>query len=343
MKKTVKCLVWDLDNTLWDGTLLESPEVKLKQGIPELLRKLDEKGIINSIASKNNYQDAMEVLKKNNISEYFLYPEIHWNAKSVSIANIQKNLNIGIDTIAFIDDQDFERHEVSSVHTDVYCLDAKEYAELHTYERFNPGVITEDARRRRHLYQEDLRRSQDEKEFQGPKEEFLAGLNIELLITPATEADLTRMEELTIRTNQLSATGKTYKSEELHAYMNCDSHRLMVWELKDKYGSYGKIGLVLLKLLPNRIHIEMILCSCRVMSRGIGTVMLQYLAALACKKNKKLTANYRDTGKNRIMYLAYKFASFKESGIYEDDCMVMEYTMNEQFVPAYIKIIDHVK
>lgn len=343
MKKTVKCLVWDLDNTLWDGTLLESTEVKLKQGIPELLRTLDEKGIINSIASKNNYQDAMDVLKKNSISEYFLYPEIHWNAKSVSIANIQKNLNIGIDTIAFIDDQDFERHEVSSVHTDVYCLDANEYGVLNTYERFNPEVITEDARRRRLLYQEDFRRSQDEKEFQGPKEEFLAGLNMELLITPATKADLARMEELTIRTNQLSATGKTYKSDELHAYMHCDSHRLMVWELKDKYGSYGKIGLVLLKLLPDRIHIEMILCSCRVMSRGIGTVMLQYLAALACKKNKKLTANYRDTGKNRIMYLAYKFAFFKESGIREDDCMVMEYTMNEQSVPAYIKIIDHIK
>jgi FkbH-like protein len=344
MKKPVKCLVWDLDNTLWDGVLLESPEVKLKKGIPELLKSLDEKGIINSIASKNNYNDAMEVLKQYNINEYFLYPEIHWSAKSVSIANIQKKLNIGIDTIAFIDDQDFERQEVNSVHTDVYCLDANEYAVLHTYERFNPRVITEDARRRRSMYQEEIRRQQDEEDYKGPKDEFLASLNMQLYISPATEADLLRMEELTIRTSQLSATGKTYSYEQLLGYMYSPGYQLMVCELTDKYGTYGKIGLVLLQHLPNRMHIEMILFSCRVMSRGIGTIMLQYLVSEAKTSNCRLTANFRDTGRNRMMYLAYKFSSFKESGETEGNCIIMEHPLqNEQPVPSYLRIIDQFK
>lgn len=342
--KPVKCLVWDLDNTLWDGVLLESSRVQLKQGIPELLKSLDEKGIINSIASKNNYEDAMQVLKAHNISDYFLYPEIHWNAKSVSISNIQKNLNIGIDTIAFIDDQTFEREEVNSVHGDVYCIDANEYAVLHTYERFNPSVITEDARRRRLMYQEEIRRQQDEEEFKGPKDAFLASLNMELIISPVAESDLMRMEELTIRTNQLSATGKTYGYEQLREYMNSPDHRLMAWELKDKYGSYGKIGLVLLRLLPGRLHTEMILCSCRVMSRGVGTIMLQYLISLAKQNGCRLTANFKDTGKNRMMYLAYKFASFKETGECEEDCQVMEHGLREDAqIPSYLRIIDYFK
>ena len=111
-KKEIKCIVWDLDNTIWDGTLTESKNVKLKHYIKDIIGELDARGILNSIASKNNYGDAVEKLKEFGIYEYFLYPEINWNPKSSSIANIQKNLNIGIDTFMFIDDQQFELDEV---------------------------------------------------------------------------------------------------------------------------------------------------------------------------------------------------------------------------------------
>ena len=100
-KKEIKCIVWDLDNTIWDGTLTESKNVKLKHYIKDIIGELDARGILNSIASKNNYGDAVEKLKEFGIYEYFLYPEINWNPKSSSIANIQKNLNIGIDTYVY--------------------------------------------------------------------------------------------------------------------------------------------------------------------------------------------------------------------------------------------------
>ena len=83
--KEVKCIVWDLDNTIWDGILLESGDVKLKPGIENIIKEFDSRGILHSIASKNNYDDAMEKLKQFNLDKYFLYSQINWNAKSSSI------------------------------------------------------------------------------------------------------------------------------------------------------------------------------------------------------------------------------------------------------------------
>ncbi|NLR77738.1 HAD-IIIC family phosphatase [Chitinophaga eiseniae] len=338
--KTIKCLVWDLDNTLWNGTLLESEEVTLKDRVVEVIRELDEKGIVHSIASKNSYEDAMTRLKHFGIDQYFLYPEIHWNAKSASINNIRKQLNIGIDAIAFIDDQPFEREEVNSVFPEVYCLDAAEYGQLAHYDCFNPPQVTEDARRRRKMYQEEIQRKEEEENFQGPSDSFLAGLNMELYITSATVHDLARAEELTLRTNQLNATGKTYSYAELEQILTSPDHLLWVCEFKDKFGSYGKIGLVLLHISAHNWHLEMMLYSCRVMSRGIGTVMLNYILEQARSRGKTMTAGFRDTGRNRMMYMAFKMGGFTETGQQRGDCSLLSHSLeNIRQNPTYIKIL----
>ena len=125
-KKEIKCVVWDLDNTLWDGILLESNEVRLKPQIRQIIQTLDSRGILHSIASKSNYDDAMARITEFKLEEFFLYPEISWNAKSASIKRIQENLNIGLDALMFIDDQPFERDEVHHEHPEVLCLDASQ-------------------------------------------------------------------------------------------------------------------------------------------------------------------------------------------------------------------------
>ena len=95
--KKLKCIVWDLDNTMWKGTLVEdgAKEIKLNEKIKEILIELDNRGILLSIASKNNEEDVLEVLKNFEILDYFLFPQISWNPKSQAIANIAKQLNIG--------------------------------------------------------------------------------------------------------------------------------------------------------------------------------------------------------------------------------------------------------
>ena len=108
-KKAIKCLVWDLDNTLWDEVLLEDRVVFLRDNVVATIEALDSRGILQSIASRNDYDSAMQQLAEFDLDEYFLYPQINWGSKASSIQTIVQSINIGMDTIAFIDDQQFER------------------------------------------------------------------------------------------------------------------------------------------------------------------------------------------------------------------------------------------
>ncbi|MBU5265925.1 HAD-IIIC family phosphatase [Virgibacillus proomii] len=337
--KEIKCIVWDLDNTIWEGTLAEADDVKLKPGIIKVIEELDRRGILHSISSKNNYDLAMKKLNEFDIGKYFLYPEVHWNAKSLAIQKIIENLNINVDTILFIDDQEFEREEVKSVHPTISCLDSKYYQTLLTHPRLNPKFITEDSYKRRIRYLEDMKRKKEEATYEGPKEEFLAALKMKFTISEAKEQDLRRLEELTYRTNQLNSTGNIYSYEDLKEYMESDSHQLIVCELSDKYGSYGKIGLALLKKTSEYWEIMQLLMSCRVMSRGVGTVLLTYIIQQAKKSNVLLRAKFRPTDRNRIMYITYGFSNFKETKVNSDGTVVLSNDLSViNSYPSYIDV-----
>src|SRR5579884_488520 len=206
-EKAIKCVVWDLDNTLWDGVFLEDREVTLKPSMLAIIKELDRRGILQSIASKNEYEPVYRKLEELGIAQYFLYPEIHWGAKSQSIAAIQKRLGFGMDTFLFIDDQEFERDEVKSAHPEITCLPHTACETLLTHPRLNPRWITEDASRRRQMYQAEQLREYEERVYEGPREDFLSSLHMRFLISEAREEDLRRAEELTVRTNQLNSTG----------------------------------------------------------------------------------------------------------------------------------------
>jgi FkbH-like protein len=102
-RKTIKLLVWDLDNTLWEGTLLEGDGLRIRDGLVATLKALDERGILHSVASRNDHDLAMAKLKEAGLDEYFLYPQVNWNSKAANIRTIVESLNIGMDTVAFIE------------------------------------------------------------------------------------------------------------------------------------------------------------------------------------------------------------------------------------------------
>ena len=122
-QKKIKCVVWDLDNTIWEGVLLENEHVQLKNNVQGILDELDKRGILLSIASKNIQDKACHKLKEFGILDYFIYPQINWNTKSSSIKKIAASINIGLDTIAFVDDQPFELEEVGFTLPEVYLID----------------------------------------------------------------------------------------------------------------------------------------------------------------------------------------------------------------------------
>ncbi|MER6911892.1 HAD-IIIC family phosphatase [Streptomyces sp. NPDC000594] len=336
--KAAKCVVWDLDDTLWHGTLSAGDDVTLKPGVAELIRTLDSRGILLSVASKNNHDDAFRKLTELGLAEYFLYPQINWNSKSSSIAEIQRKLNIGIDTFLFIDDQPFERDEVSFAHPEVETVDAEDYLALADLPRLSPEVVTEDARRRRHMYLEDERRSESELAYQGPREEFLTSLGLVFGISRAGGDDLLRLEELTKRTSQLNSTGIHYSYEQLTELMDRPDHDLWVCELIDRYGSYGKIGMALVEKRDDRWTIKLLLMSCRTVSKGVGTVLLSFLVQRAAEENRRLFADFRRTSRNRQMLLTYQLANFHvvshegDDYVYENDLTV------RQDYPEYIKV-----
>ncbi len=306
----IKCLVWDLDNTLWNGILSEGDQVAVAPEVVEVIKALDQRGVLQSIASKNDAHFALERLRQWGLDAFFLYPQIGWGAKSAAIATIAERLNIGIDAIAFIDDQPFERDEVASAHPDVLCLDVGEIGNLLAMPELTPRFLTDESSRRREMYVLDAARSEEESSFTGPKEDFLAALNMIFTIAPAAETDLHRLEELTARTNQLNTTGYIYSYEELDALRQSDDHLLLTCALDDKYGAYGKIGLVLIEKRPRAWTIKLMLMSCRVMSRGVGTILLTHVMQLARSAEVALRAEMVLNDRNRMMYMTYKFAGF---------------------------------
>lgn len=313
MQKKIKCLVWDLDNTLWEGTLAEDQRVTLKEGIPQILETLDQRGILLSIASKNDPRDAMKKLEELGLSQYFIYPQINWNSKADSLQKIAQALNINLDTFAFIDDQAFEREEIHFQLPQVLCIDAENYAALTDMPQLMPRFVTQDSRLRRQMYQSDLKRKKEEEAFQGSSEAFLATLDMHLLIAPVKPGDLERVEELTVRTNQLNSTGYTYDFEQLEGFISSDSHIFLIASLEDRLGTYGKIGLILLEESADFVEIKLLLMSCRVMTRGIGSALLVHIIRLAHEKGKRLRAQFVDTGRNRVMYITYKLMGFAEA------------------------------
>ena len=310
--KVAKVLVWDLDNTLWNGTLLEGDDVQLREGVLETLKTLDRRGILQSIASQNEAGPAIARLRELGLEEYFLYPQIDWSPKSAKIERIARSINIGLDAVAFIDDQPFEREEVNHALPEVRVLDAAELAGLTERREFKPRFITGESAIRRQMYLADIRRQEVEAEFAGPGEEFLASLGMKLSIGPAREEDLKRAEELTVRTHQLNTTGYTYSYDELAELRRSADHLLLIAGLDDKYGTYGKIGLVLIERSESLWSIRLLLMSCRVMSRGVGTVIIHYVLALAKAAGVRLLAEFRVTDRNRMMLVTYKFAGFRE-------------------------------
>jgi len=337
-KTSVKCVVWDLDNTLWDGTLLEDEAVRLKPEIPEIIKTLDSRGILQSIASKNDPEPALAKLSEYDLDQYFLYPQINWNSKSGSIVAIADAINIAVDSFAFIDDQEYELEEVRYSLPGVLCINASHLDRLLALPQMNPRFITEDSKYRRLMYINDRRRQDAEESFTGPREDFLATLDMEFTIARAKEEDLKRAEELTVRTHQLNTTGYTYSYEELKELLTSERHHVLIAGLTDKFGSYGKIGLSVIECDGDVWTIKLLLMSCRVMSRGVGTIFMNHIMRLAKERNARLHAEFIPNGRNRMMYVTYKFANFKEIES-AGDKTILENDLSKPYqFPDYVKI-----
>lgn len=295
----VKCIVWDLDNTLWDGVLVEDgpDNLNLKPGVVEMIQDLDRKGILHSVASKNTFDDAMAVLKHHGLDEYFLHPQISWGPKSDAIKTIAKRLNIGVDTLLFVDDSEFELAEVRSGCPQAQTFSSLRYLELPDL----PGLqvpVTEEGASRRKMYQQESLRESIAEQHQGDYLQFLRECEMEMRLEPLSESNLTRVHELTQRTNQMNFSGNRYVREALQDILQKGSLDTYVISCKDRFGSYGIVGFSMVD--PSEPRMVDLMFSCRIQSKRVEHAFLHFLIASYRDRgmHRGFWANYRKTPKN---------------------------------------------
>jgi len=275
---TLKCVVWDLDNTLWSGILVEDglDGLELNPQAVEAIRALDAKGVLQSIASKNDPEDALAALKKFALDEYFLFPQIAWHPKSEGIKRLSEKLNIGIDTFALVDDQVFERAEVAAALPQVLTIDPGELPDFVHHSRLDI-LITGEASQRRLLYKTEGLREEARAAFGGAYEDFLRSCEITVSIEPFTATSLDRVYELVQRTNQLNISTCRYTRDELAALSDPGSGlNAFVVHAADKFGTYGLIGFIVFEM--ERSLILDLMFSCRVQGKLVDDAFVSWLA-----------------------------------------------------------------
>ena len=333
----VKCVVWDLDETLWRGVLGEGDDVTVSREVREVVLALDERGILQSIASRNDREAAEARLASVGLLDYFVSPKVGWGEKAAALGALSRELDLPLDTVLFVDDDAFERGAVAFAHPEVRCAPAEAIGTLLDRPDLKPLQVTEDSRGRRAMYQRRARARQEEEAFEGPRVDYLRTLGMVVTIAPATAADLDRAAELTQRTHQLNTTGRTYLPEELAVLARSPEHQLLICTLVDRHGDHGRIGLVLVEAGREVWTIKLLLMSCRVLSRNLGSTLIAYLVRGAAGAGVRLEAEMVPTDRNRRMMITYRFAGFRRVRE-EGGCVVLEH--NLQAIPEYADYLE---
>ena len=274
-----KCVVFDLDNTLWQGVLLETDEVRLFPQILPLLRELDQRGILLTIASKNTHDHALAKLRELGVEEYFVFPRINWGPKSENIRQIAQDIDIGLDTFVFVDDNAFELEEVGQTLPMVECIDALGLTELAAHPRLQ-GSTSAEARARRKMYRDAMVRTQAQTVFGEDYIAFLRSCQIRLDIRPDRKEDFERIAELVQRTNQLNFSGHKYGREEIFKLFEDASLGRYVLICEDKFGRYGTVGFCMARREGPAVKVVDFMLSCRVQGKFIESALFDYLCKL---------------------------------------------------------------
>lgn len=299
--KKVKCVIWDLDNTLWDGVLIEG-DVKPNDELIKLIKHLDSCGIVNSIASKNDEKTARAKLAELGIEQYFVFSKINWLPKSVNVTTTVKQMNINANTVVFVDDNPFERNEVLLRAPSITCVDPSEIIAFSKCSRFN-AIVTEDSRKRRSTYRMLEAMKKEEEEWTGNIDDFLMNCNIQVQIDHPSDKAIPRCFELLQRTNQLNSSGRRLNLNEVKEIVKSSSYESFVLSSSDKFGDYGIVGFIIIDLSGNVPCVSDFVISCRVANKKIEPTLINYLA---CKYGGRLFFNYKKTLRNGPMFQIIK-------------------------------------
>jgi FkbH-like protein len=328
-----KVVVLDLDNTLWGGVVGEAglqgvdlAEEGLGLAFQEFQRellKMHDTGILLTIASKNNPDDALEVIRDHPSmvlrQEHFAAVRINWQDKATNIRELADELNLGVDSFVFLDDNPVEREWLKRALPAVLVPDlppdpADRPAFLRQASVFQRVALTEADRIRAEAYAVQARRA-ELRSSASSFDEFLASLAQEVTIEPLQPQSLARAAQMCQRTNQFNLTTRRYTAADLERTLDAADTEAYVLAVTDRFGDNGVTGLGILKLNGDSAEIDSLLLSCRVLGRKIEDAFLHLLAERARDHGARyLVGRYIRTPKNLQVASFYPDRGFAPAG-----------------------------
>jgi FkbH-like protein len=312
----VKCVIWDLDGTVWDGILGEQDpgRVCLRAKVLQTMTALDEKGILQSIASKNDHAAAWSALQRLGIAHLFLYPAINWQPKSSNIRQIVDALNVGVDTCAFVDDSTFERAEVSNQLPEIRTYTDADVPTLLERPEFDVP-ITKESRQRRMYYTVELDRRKQALDYGDNYEAFLKTCKMEAkLFAPTEREHIQRCLELLHRSNQLNLSTHRYTREEFEKLVGKDNVVCICTSCRDRFGDYGLVGFASMELHRDILLLKDFVLSCRVAQKKLENAWFTWLIlATSTAGYAKIRARYVKSSRNGVLLSVLKEVGFVEA------------------------------
>jgi len=309
--RKIKCLVWDLDETLWQGRLLDGDIPKLQPGVMDILKGLDKRGIIHCIASTNDHDHAWYFLDQFGISSYFVAPQINMGNKVDSIKKISNSLNFALNDIAFIDDDPMELEMIRSMLPEVAVLSADLCGDLLEMPEFMPDYQSDESVTRRQMLQDEIKRNEDITKY-SDIDEFFKSCQIKFTGRLARNNDCLRISELASRTNQMNINGLRYSCDEIVSWGKSVDRYSLVASLTDKYGDYGTVAAAIIDTSNGKADVTGLWISCRVGKKGVPTAFFTYIGKFADKLGfSELKTLYTPTGVNRLAAFHMGIYGFK--------------------------------
>lgn len=297
----VKCLVTDLDDTLWNGKLISEgvDGIKPFKERIEVLRELDKRGILLSIASRNNKEPALKVLNEFGIYDLFLVPQISWGPKYVSLEVIASTLNLGLNSFAFVDDTPDELAEMSNQYPEVMTIRAEDYLKIPSLPRFEGGATIE-SRNRRVKYQGILKERKMQQRAMIP----ITGLETKVRIRLAKKGDFERIGEMLKGNHKLNFSGNIYDLDTLEKIFEDPNEDIYVVNVQTSETDHGRAGVCIIDKSKDYWYAQDFLFSCTVIGKGVEVAVLGYLLEKANQEGiGTIKLFYHPTAENKQLPL----------------------------------------
>jgi FkbH-like protein len=362
--KAMKAVIFDCDNTLWKGILGEdgsdniemSP--KTKEGaifaeIQSISRTLSAQGILIGLCTKNNHEDVDEIIRSHPDmqlrDEHIAIKKVNWSDKVANLKEIAEELNIGLDSIVFVDDSPFETNLIREHLPEVVVLQVPEQlCDYPALMRENLGLfydlsLTEEDRRKTEMYRAKTKRANIPKGY-ASLDAYFTSLGLAIMILEDDEAIIPRISQMTQKTNQFNITTRRYTETEIGNLIRSSLSKVYAFSLTDKFGDSGVAGLGIVHLdwKAQAADIDTFLMSCRIIGRNAEYAFMDHICASLKGSNvRTITASYVRTSKNQLTEDFYDRCGFR---LVESTASVRNYSVDvDQYEPkkvSYIKIID---